>query len=398
MERVTSLPRVLVFSTNKTWGGSEKFWYEPLLDDRFIAAASFGVTLHPNLLTRKQKGMLINRGVDVDETWAQRPSIFTRAFRKLERLALFKDVHGEIVFWMKRLERFGPNLVWFVLGTRDFCDIAVPAAVCRKERIPYWIVIQYSPENYFVRQEETAGLRELLTGAKRVVFVAQRNRLSVETAIATRLNNAWCTVNAIRPKVIWEGEALAGRRARGSQTEAVFLNLSRLVPAHKGQHLLLESLTDSRWSNRPWRLVLQGDGSLIDMKRLVDFYGLDHERVEIKPHSDDIYGALAAADLFVMTSLAEGMPYAMVEAMATGLPCVGTPVAGIPELIIEGETGWLARSTEVADIAAALERAWADRLLWKDFGSRARNHVSAHFNQEKTNPDLVAAIRSDHAR
>jgi glycosyltransferase involved in cell wall biosynthesis len=71
-----------------------------------------------------------------------------------------------------------------------------------------------------------------------------------------------------------------------------------------------------------------------------------------------IAAALADADLFVLTSHSEGIPVAVMEAMARGVPVVAPRVTGLPELIVEGESGWLAdpaRPEEFADrIAGAL--------------------------------------------
>ncbi|MBL0337294.1 MAG: glycosyltransferase [Chitinophagaceae bacterium] len=76
-----------------------------------------------------------------------------------------------------------------------------------------------------------------------------------------------------------------------------------------------------------------------------------------------------------MPSIVEGTPFAMIESMACGKPAVGTPVGGIPELIIENETGWLARTTAVEDIDVALEVAWNERAKWFDFGANAQKLI-----------------------
>jgi glycosyltransferase involved in cell wall biosynthesis len=96
-----------------------------------------------------------------------------------------------------------------------------------------------------------------------------------------------------------------------------------------------------------------------------------------------------------MPSLSEGMPFALTEAMACGRPAVGTPVGGIPELILEAETGWMARSTEIADIADALERAWSARPMWPVLGETAQSTVRASYKQEITIANLLSALEED---
>jgi glycosyltransferase involved in cell wall biosynthesis len=89
------------------------------------------------------------------------------------------------------------------------------------------------------------------------------------------------------------------------------------------------------------------------------------------------------------------MPFALLEAMACGRPALGTPVGGIPELVLEGETGWIARSTETADVADALERAWSARTMWPLIGEKAQAMVKTLYNQEITIAKFVAALQQD---
>jgi glycosyltransferase involved in cell wall biosynthesis len=180
---------------------------------------------------------------------------------------------------------------------------------------------------------------------------------------------------------------------------ARLLCLARLKLENKGQHRLLEALSGRAWAGRDWRLRLVGGGPhAAQLARLVDYYGIARDRVEVRGHRDDVIAEVADSDLLVMPSLSEAGPYVMVEAMACGRPAVGTPVGRIPELVAEGRTGWLAESTEAAHLAAALERAWADRRDWPRCGAEARARVAAGFDLDVTLPPLVDALRLDARR
>jgi glycosyltransferase involved in cell wall biosynthesis len=85
----------------------------------------------------------------------------------------------------------------------------------------------------------------------------------------------------------------------------------------------------------------------------------------------------------------------MIEAMACSRPALGTPIGGIPELIIENRTGWLARTTDVADIAAGLEQVWYERERWQEFGRRAQRHIEENYNEEQSNVELADALGAD---
>ena len=85
------------------------------------------------------------------------------------------------------------------------------------------------------------------------------------------------------------------------------------------------------------------------------------------------------ADIFVLPSLYEGHPKALIEAMAAGLPVIGTRVPGIQELIHHGETGYLC-GTSSKEIQNAIRRVSADFRLRRKMGRQARAHVAEHFS------------------
>jgi glycosyltransferase involved in cell wall biosynthesis len=99
-----------------------------------------------------------------------------------------------------------------------------------------------------------------------------------------------------------------------------------------------------------------------------------------------------------MPSLSEGSPFALAEGMACGRPAVGTPVGGIDELVREGETGWLAHSTEADDVASALDRCWHDRAEWPRFGRAARELAERAYDLEPAHRVLLANLLSDARR
>jgi glycosyltransferase involved in cell wall biosynthesis len=112
-------------------------------------------------------------------------------------------------------------------------------------------------------------------------------------------------------------------------------------------------------------------------------------------HIENVFAEIAGHDVLLMPSLAEGTPYAMIESMACSRPVMGTPVGGIPELIEEGKTGWLARTVAVADVSDALERCWQDRPRWADMGAAAREFVISNLDQENVHAALLDQLAED---
>jgi glycosyltransferase involved in cell wall biosynthesis len=207
--------------------------------------------------------------------------------------------------------------------------------------------------------------------------------------------NAWMGTNSLDRRFLRAAGALVPPTDKPPPVTPTLLNLARFEPDIKGQHMLLEALAGHEWSTREWRLLLAGGGRHpATLRRLLGYYGL-RERVEILDYRADVLDIIRAADLAVMASISEGMPYALLEMMAAGLPAVGTPVGGIPELIEDGRTGWLSRAADAPAIADALERAWIDMVDWPAFGRRAADAVSASYCADDALPRLGTVLRDD---
>jgi glycosyltransferase involved in cell wall biosynthesis len=126
------------------------------------------------------------------------------------------------------------------------------------------------------------------------------------------------------------------------------------------------------------RFIHVGDGPLLpDMRRLaaeleidgaLTFYGL----------REDVAPILAQMDVFVLTSNSEGMPNAVMEAMATGLPCVTTDVGDCRELIAEGENGFRVPVGDVNTLASALLKLSSDPALRDRMGRASAARIQAY--------------------
>ena len=102
------------------------------------------------------------------------------------------------------------------------------------------------------------------------------------------------------------------------------------------------------------RVAIAGRGDQEEpLRRLAAELGLS-DRVHLLGLRDDVETVFAAADVFVQPSLSEGLPLAVLEAMANGLPVVATRVGGIPEAVVDGKTGLLVPPGDPAALAAAL--------------------------------------------
>ena len=133
----------------------------------------------------------------------------------------------------------------------------------------------------------------------------------------------------------------------------LWLYLGRLE-RQKNLPILLEAFRQLMPQDRRAMLAIAGQGSLAaEIARRVRELGLE-QRIRLLGLRRDVSALLGAADGFVLASLWEGLPNAIMEALAARLPVVATSVGGVPELIREGETGKLVPPQDPARLASAL--------------------------------------------
>ncbi len=145
----------------------------------------------------------------------------------------------------------------------------------------------------------------------------------------------------------------------------------------KGQHFLLEAF--ARLRARGWRLVVVGDGpERGELQQLAEKLRIQ-ERVFFAGFQKDVDAYLAESRIFAFTSLHEGYPNALLEAMATPLPCVSFDcVAGPSDLIRDGENGFLVRVGDVDQLAMRLQQLVDDGELRQSLASRAAERKQIH--------------------
>ncbi|MEP7185982.1 MAG: TIGR03088 family PEP-CTERM/XrtA system glycosyltransferase [Rhodanobacter sp.] len=127
------------------------------------------------------------------------------------------------------------------------------------------------------------------------------------------------------------------------------------------------------------RLVIVGDGpQRSSLEQQIEKLGLK-ESVRLLGNRDDVAQLLAECDVFALSSIAEGMPVTLLEAMAAGLPLVATNVGGIASVVKNGVTGTLVPAGDPHKLAEALGVYIADEQLRYQHGRAGRARVAARF-------------------
>ena len=394
--------KILLFSTLNPypfWAGSENLWYDFVRDNRVNSRFQFRIMLADSPVTRAKAKALEHPQLDTVFYKHFNVEFLRRNLSRVKDKITRKQVRT--LPWYQEISRNKYDGVWFnVAALADLSELSYAVELCKKTQTPYWLILQHGYEDFFLTStEEMERVIDVATGARRFIFIADRNRQSLERAIAQPLANAWRTVNAIPAARIREASALSGTYIPGTDQRARFFNLGRFAPMDKAQHLLLEAFTGQAWKQRNWQLNFIGVSGFGKqyLEKMIRYYGLPADRIIITAHTDKVLEEIAQQDLLLMPSLSEGTPFAMVESMACGRPAMGTPIGGIPELISDRKTGWLSRTVQIQDICTALEQVWTDRPSWQQTGEAARDWVAKHYNQEEAFAGLLNALQEDLA-
>lgn len=166
------------------------------------------------------------------------------------------------------------------------------------------------------------------------------------------------------------------------------LMLGSLEQLYKGPDVLLHALALCRQHQRPLKAIIAGDGRFKPaMQQLAQQLGLANDVTFAGhvPAGDAVRALIDAADVFVMPSRTEGLPKALLEAMARALPCIASRVGGIPELL---EPDALVPADSASALALALEERLADPVWLSRHSQRnlehARRYQEANLAQQRS--------------
>lgn len=164
----------------------------------------------------------------------------------------------------------------------------------------------------------------------------------------------------------------------------------------KGQMLLLEAAKNLHDSGVDFELILAGDGEMrAEIDALIIQYQLQ-DKVKITGwiSSNEVRNHILSAQALVLPSFAEGLPVVIMEAMSLKRPVISTYIAGIPELLIKGENGWLCVAGDVHDISNAMREALTLPVeTLQKMGDAAYTRVIARHNI-----DIEAAKLAGHIK
>ena len=174
------------------------------------------------------------------------------------------------------------------------------------------------------------------------------------------------------------------RQELGLSNDAIVcITVGRLVPV-KGQDDLINAFADVVKKTPNAHLLIVGEGELHDALLGLTQKNNITDNVHFLGWRNDVANLLGTSDIFALPSLNEGLGLVLIEAMAQKLPAVATRVGGVPEVIIENETGILVPAQSPTELSKALNQLIDDSALRTKIGEAGYQRAIAHFSIEST--------------
>ena len=263
-------------------------------------------------------------------------------------------------------------------------------------RTAFWIDkffgIQFSftghANDIFAPGDFEIGLDQLMESARSTVTVSD---------FAAHFLKKWFPASVAKIHRVYNGIDLNDfRRSDFSSPIPSIIAVGRLIEK-KGFTDLIRACEVVRKRGREFRCQIIGEGPLEEpLRAQIGDGGLPGQVEVAGPHpQSEVRSRLAGATLFVLPCIAEpsgamdNLPTVIMEAMAAGLPVVSTQIGGIPEMVVESETGLLVSPNDPSALAGAIEKLLVDPALAKEFGQAGYERACARFSIEKNVRELL---------
>ena len=292
-----------------------------------------------------------------------------------------------------RLRRFAGRCA---RGDLELCHINVAsrgstlrkacyAAICRKYGIPYVLHLHGGGYPEFLARGNRltrAAIESLFLSAARVLVLGATWLEFVRDRIGVPAERIAILPNAVPARV----ESLQVQRVHPP-----LIVFAGLMHKSKGVDTLLEALGEPDVSGLAWQAKLLGGGDLARYRARIAALGLS-ARIQAPGWTapDEVRALLARASLFVLPSLIENLPLALLEAMAHGLCPVVTPVGAIPEVVCDGVSGLIVPAGDSRALADALRMLLSDHALMSRLGQASQRRFRESYDIGDYFPRLVA--------
>ncbi len=357
---------ICFFNSNKAWGGGEKWHYDFALLTRDRGYGVFAVTNDPSELADRLKALagVTVLHLPIGNLSFLNPVVLYKLFR------FFRDNQVECVVMALPSDMKAGGIAARLAGVREIIfrrGIAVPT----KNTVLNRFLFRHVITKLIYNSECT----------KRTVL--QQNPGMIENE---RTHLVHCGFD------VAEFDALPGAPLVEKRPGEVVIGNAGRLTAQKGQKLLIEAARWLKDRGHAVRTLIAGKGEMEqELKDYARKLGVEDEVVFLG-FITDMKSFHLSLDIFALSSLWEGFCYVQVEAMTLGRPVVAFDVSSIPEVVSDGETGYLAPVGDSAAFAQKIELLIKDPELRAKMGQAGRKRVIDHFEMKKTLADFERAI------
>jgi len=349
--------RVCFFNSTRSWGGGEKWHFD-------ISTGLSEKGINPIVVTNKNselKTRITGYGI---------PS-YNIGISNLSFLNLFKVLHISRLIKQEKVDFLITNLSSDMKVASLAARIAgVPNIVYRRGSA---IPVRNSIINRFFFGKMLTGIIANSEETKRTLLA--RNPDLIEK------DKIRVIYNGISIEKFDSGEVTF--KYTSDKNEIILGNAGRLVK-QKGQYRLIQLARILKDKGYKFKILIAGDGALQnDLIAYSRKMGMENEVVFLG-FVDDIKGFMQSLDIFLLPSLWEGFGYVMTEAMLCRKPVIAFDLSSNPEIVVHGETGYLAEKNNMFSFASYVENLMRNPALSKQMGENGRIRVEEKFTIEKT--------------
>jgi glycosyltransferase involved in cell wall biosynthesis len=183
------------------------------------------------------------------------------------------------------------------------------------------------------------------------------------------------------------------REAERHQGSPLTIGMVGRLSREKGGDVFLRAAAELVRQRPATRFSIAGDGpDRAILEQLIAQLGLG-PRTSLLGRTDDMPGFYSSIDVLASASRQEGLPIALLEGMASGLPIVATSVGAVPQLVRDGETGLLVETENPVALASAMLRVVDDPLLRQSLGDHASRLIADEFSADRMAAEYVELYR-----
>jgi glycosyltransferase involved in cell wall biosynthesis len=263
-----------------------------------------------------------------------------------------------------------------VAHSHEFSMAVYGAWASWRSGVPH-VITMHGGRYYNDRWQRRLAMRAAIAMSDQVVAVSEPLAHAISNDLAVQRSKVMVLSNGVRhdePQVITLRNEL--QLAPGDQ---LMVAVGNLYPV-KGHLHAIDALALLKSRHPSVHLAISGRGDLEgELRQRAREHGLEH-RVHLLGLRRDVPAVLAAADLFVLPSLSEGLPLALLEAMFAGCPIVATDVGQVRVALANGSAGILVEPGNPATLAAGLDRLLSDPAEARRLGGIAALHAAGEYD------------------